>query len=217
MGFFGSNLNGLGEVLEVPLQQQVQMVVNDVGGHFHRAAAFFQLGLGFVPETAVRILVRLFHMLTRVDLRKFLLLGADLDHQALAQVPRANPGRVQMLHQVDAPPDQFQRPCRLRFNAVFGKYSVFRRNRVLRNGSVLRRNRVFRKDSVRRAVLVCLLRRLLIEDLAKHRGHFLFAGGQVAVLIEIAHHELRRVGQPRLQGQSPQLPRQVIGQSRRLR
>ena len=67
-------------------------------------------------ETPVRIPIRLTSVLARINLGKFLLLRGDLDHQAFAQIARPHPGRIQMLHQVDAPPDQFngfgdQRVC----------------------------------------------------------------------------------------------------------
>ena len=53
-------------------------------------------------------------------------------------------------------------------------------------------------------------------ELAVSRGQFFLACGQVPVLIQIADDQLGGVVQVRRQAQSSQLPRQVIGQSRRL-
>ena len=99
-----------------------------------------------------------------------MLLGGDLDEQALAQVAGADAGRVKLLHYFDAAAQQLQR--RRLFSIVCGW--------------------------------------------SEGRSQFFFATGQVPVVVQIADGELYRLVQAGLQGQISQLPRQVIGQSRRL-
>ena len=54
------------------------------------------------------------------------------------------------------------------------------------------------------------------SELTDSRGQFFLGRRQITILIEIADYQLRRLVHFRGRAQSPQLPRQVIGQSRGL-
>ena len=65
------------------------------------APALLELGLGFGAETAIGVFFFLdFGAAPGIDLRELVLLSGDLDHQALAQIPRRHAGRVKVLHQL---------------------------------------------------------------------------------------------------------------------
>ena len=162
-------------------------------------------------------------MLAGIDLGKLLLLGRDLDHEALAQIAGANAGGIEMLHQVDAAANEVQRPA-VSGDARRRTWQTLRRRRQLRPRRQFRRRRQlcprrqfrFEEHSsvsdapLRYGRLVCFLC-LLRQDLAEGGGQFLFAGGEVSVFVEVTDNELRGFGQFGLEGQSSQLPRQVIG------
>ncbi len=168
----GGNLRRPRQVFHVPLLQQVKMPVHDQRRHFHAAPPLLDALFGLGAEAAVDILFRSlrFSRPFGKQLGKLMLLGRNLDQQALAQIARAHAGRVKLLHQFDAPAQQLKRcrPFRLLLGTDEGRRQLF------------------------------------------------FAAGQVPVSVQIADDELRRLAQAWVQGQSSQLPRQVIGQSRRL-
>ncbi len=118
----------------------------------------------------------------RIDMGEFLTLRGDLDQQALAKVMGTHAGGIEVLHQVEAPPDQFQCPGVLGGGAVLGTVFV----------------------------------RCLVHQRGEHRGHLLFASGKVAIIVKVTDDELRGLGKLGFQGQGSQLPRQVIGEGRRL-
>src|SRR5579863_3801181 len=102
----------------------MKVTVNDDRGHFHGAAPLLEPDFSLRLETAMRIFFRFGGMLPRIQLRKLLLLGGDLYKKAFPEITRAYSGRIKVLDQIDATPDQFQGPAgvglRIRATGVAG-------------------------------------------------------------------------------------------------
>ena len=105
---FRGDLSGAGQIFHVALLQQVQVLVHNQRGHFHAAPAVLKMSLGLDAESAMRIFIGQSPHRARVQLAELLLLGRNLDQQALAQTrwrPRlpgqdAAPGRWRWHNQI---------------------------------------------------------------------------------------------------------------------
>ena len=113
MSLRGRDMSRPGQVLDVPLLQQGQVAVRNQRRNLHAAAAMFQLRLVLSADAAMRIIGRI-GCLPAIDLAEFMLLGRDLDEQALAQIPGPHTRGVKMLHQVDAAAQQLGCGCLFR-------------------------------------------------------------------------------------------------------
>ena len=79
------------------------MAIDDQRGNLNAAPPLLELGLGFGAEAPIGIFFfRRFGGPSGVNLGKLVLLGGDLDHQALAQIPRSHACRIKVLHHLNS-------------------------------------------------------------------------------------------------------------------
>src|SRR5271157_167627 len=119
----GGDLGRTRQIFYVTLLQQVQMPVYDERGQLHAAPPFLDARLGLGAKAAMDIFFRAVRASPslRKQMGKLMLLGGNLNLQALAQVAGAHAGRVKVLHQVDAAAQQLHCCCFFRFVRGFSE------------------------------------------------------------------------------------------------
>ena len=208
----GCHVGRAGQVFHIAFQQQLKVRVDNQRRHLHGAAALVQLGLGLGSKTAVRVFLRI-GGLAGIHLVELMLLGGDLDQQTLAQIAGANSSGIEMLNQVNGAADQVKGGRELRAVAVrCGEVAAG----ILFEGSFFQTLRFDGIDFVGAILCGGVVREGDSGRVDEGRGELFVAGGNVAAFVQVTDYELDRLMEAEFEGQSSQLPRQVIGQSGRL-